>query len=191
MKIFKKILCPIAAFILLATVTACKEAPAVPGERNSDVCGKWAYIHEPEKTVAKFNEDGYATYENKDYTFTTDDTFIYLTDKKGDITKLRYEINEKGMVLCKNTEYTYQMEGTPDSIVGYWLCEKDNYEFQFSAAGTFMEDGAFTGHYIVDPEESTVRLMYGQYFEDTVCHYSVNGNVLTVEYPWQMVETTK
>ena len=36
--------------------------------------------------------------------------------------------------------------------------------------------------------DSSFKLMYIDHFEDTVCYYTLDGNVLMVEYPWQMVK---
>ena len=51
-----------------------------------------------------------------------------------------------------------------------------------------MEDGYFPGTYTVDEESGSFRLHYaGGQLDDTVCYFTLDGDALTVEYPWRMV----
>lgn len=160
-------------------------------EQAKEICGSWAYIHDKATEVAQFNEDGSAMYEGKVYTFDCDDTFVTLTSTDGETTKLRYEVTDEGMNLYSNNTYTYIEEGTPDSIIGQWECKDKKWTYYFTDKGTFMEDGCFPGHYTVDSDNSTFTLVYNDPFDDTVCWFKLDGNKLTIEYPWPMVHTEK
>ena len=173
-------------FILILQVlllTGCNKTSAVV---NPELCGKWAYIHDDETTVLAINDKGEATYDGKDYSATSDDTYLYLKDGSTEL-KMRYLINDSGMYLYKNTTYVNSEDASPDSIVGLWKDEADKWSFEFSKNGTFKEDGYFPGYYTVDKEAGTVKLVYNDQFEDTVVYYNIEGNELIMEYPWQMV----
>lgn len=150
------------------------------------ICGDWAYIHDRDTTVVSFDKNGKAKYEGKKYTFTCDDTFVYLKNKDGE-QKLRYVMDGDKMFLYKNTEYKFCGEGEPDGIIGSWE-STENWKFEFTENGTFLEDGYFPGLYIMT-ENSGVKLVYNDQFEDTLCYYHVDGNTLVLEYPWPMVIT--
>lgn len=153
-----------------------------------NICGSWAYIHDRETAVAVFQKNGKAEYNGEKFSFDCDNQFIYLKGENGDTTSLRYQLDDEGMYLYQNTTYTYQGEGVPDGVIGQWICPETNWSFEFTDAGTFMEDGIFPGIYVVDEEEKTCRLIYNDQFEDTVCFYHIEGNELYLEYPWRMVK---
>ena len=150
----------------------------------------YAYIHDPETEIIALSDNGKAVYKGNQYTYTQDDTYIYLKGKDNDTVQLRYIPNEKddGMILYEKSVYTYDGEGEPDGITGVW--KQDNgWEYQFTDSGTFSEENIFFGHYAVDEKESSIRLMYDDPIEDAILYYSLDGNKLTIDYPWPMVRT--
>ena len=92
------------------------------------------------------------------------------------------------MYVYIQSTYTRQPEGGGSGIVGMWLCEDKGWTFEFSAKGTFMEEGAMTGYYEVNEEAHTVKLMYGEALADTVFFFELKENELFVEYPWLMIK---
>jgi hypothetical protein len=58
----------------------------------------------------------------------------------------------------------------------------------FTDKGTFLEDGYFPGYYTVDEANSTLKLVYNDQFEDTICYFRLEGDKLYIEYPWPMVK---
>lgn len=153
------------------------------------VCGSWAYIHDKETPVAVFEENGNAVYEDEKYSFDCDAEYILLKSPDGEEQRLRYRLEDEGyMLLYKNTVYAYAGEGEPADLTGWWRCEQNNWSFEFTDAGTFLEDGFFPGQYTVDNETQTFTLSYSEQFEDTVCFYRIEGKELYIEYPWTMVK---
>lgn len=154
------------------------------------IVGSWAYIHEKDVEIAGFRKNGTAKYEGKSYRFESDGEYISLTDRKGSVQTIRYRITDDGMYLYKRTTYTYDGADAPKGLIGHWS-NPNNWSFEFTEQGTFMEDGYFPGLYEADEEAGTVRLVYNDQFEDTVCYFEVDGNTLYMEYPWKVVPTTK
>lgn len=186
----KKILIiPTILFFLLALSGCGKKENVNLSQQAKEICGEWAYIHEKGETVAEFRSDGTAVYEGEKYTFDCDDSYVYLTDKNEQTTKLRYQMDSDGIYLYKNTVYTYTGDKEPEGIVGRWECEEMKWSFEFTEEGTFLEDGYFPGNYTVNEEDSSVKLIYGDKFEDTVFYYSLEDDRLIMEYPWKMVTT--
>lgn len=183
----------LATFLVIMLIcmlfAACgsKNSPAASDE-GSDIYGSWAYIHDKETAVVVFRKDGTALYEGKEYSFEYDHEFIKLTDAFDKKLQLRYAFKKDGMYLYSNTEYTYDGGGAPVDLVGEWVCEEKNWSYAFTDKGSFMEDGYFPGHYIVDEENSTFKLVYNDQFEDTVCFYKLEGDKLYIEYPWSVVK---
>lgn len=172
-------------------------------------CGKkvesWAYNHEPDKEILALYDNGKATFKEEKYKYTKDDEFITLTDKAGNATKMHYNTNENGIVLYEIEKYT-ACEGTDSNgnkvdfspeekqgVVGYWLHENGKSSFVFSNDGRFKEDNSFGGQYTVDEASGQIKLMYDAdfRFEDAFLYYTVDGDSLTIEYPWPMVPTAK
>ena len=155
-------------------------------------CGKvvesWAYIHDPQTEILALYDNGRAVYKGSDYKYTKDDRYIVLTDKAGTETKLRYVPDGDKMLLYERSVYTYGGEGTPDSVVGAWG-QDNGWSYEFTDKGTFSEESIFFGHYTVDENEHTIKLMYDDPIEDAILYYSLDGNELTVDYPWPMVPT--
>ncbi len=161
-----------------------------------NACGgnavSWAYIHDPETEIISLSDNGKAVYKGSNYKYTKDDFFITLKDRDGNEDKLRYvpgDDPEKTMILYEKTGYNYQGEGHPDSVIGVWVDDNNRSSFQFTDKGTFSEDNIFYGHYTFDEDASTIKLMYDEPLEDTILYYELDGDRLTVEYPWPMVIT--
>ena len=179
----------LAVVLMLLMMTACgknKSATALSSEALK-ICGTWAYNHDQETAIAVFREDASAQYEDKDYSFECDNQFIKLTDTDGETIQLRYELDDEGMYLYSNNTYSFRGESEPDGLVGEWSCVEKNWSYSFLEAGTFIEDGYFSGHYTVDNENSTFQLIYNEPFEDTICYFRLEGDKLNIEYPWRMV----
>ena len=160
-------------------------------QQNSDeiaLHGEWYYVHDEKETVAVFSEDGSAKFEGTKYRYTCDGEYINLTDEDGNVKKLRYMSEGNKMYVYIQSTYTRQPEGGGSGIVGMWLCEDKGWTFEFSAKGTFMEEGAMTGYYEVNEEAHTVKLMYGEALADTVFFFELKENELFVEYPWLMIK---
>jgi hypothetical protein len=189
MKIKKYLPIFFAVVLMLLLMTACDKNGNDTAKSNEalGLYGGWAYIHDKETAIAVFREDGTAQYEGKDYSFDCDSQFITLKDKAGETTLLRYTIDDEGIYLYSNNTYTFAGEGEPSSLVGEWSCVDKHWSYSFTEAGTFMEDGIFTGYYTVDDENSTFKLVYNDMFEDTVCYFRLEENKLNIEYPWRMV----
>ena len=183
MKKFKFFTFALAASILALNFVGC----GYP-EGEDGLSGKWAYIHEPDKAAFKVNaSDHKAVLDKEKYSCDVDSEFITLVDKDGKEMKLRYVSDEKGMYLYKIQEYEYEGTPTPDSLVGVWSNPEMSWSFEFTENSEFKEDGYFPGYFLEDKEAGTIKLMYNDHFEDTLLYYSVDGNKLTVEYPWRMV----
>ena len=70
-------------------------------------------------------------------------------------------------------------------LIGIWEGLNDGSSFVFTPAGYFLEDNSFSGNYMINEEEGTFLLHYGDVFADTLCYYSIDSSdILTVEYPW-------
>ncbi len=153
------------------------------------IVGEWGYIHAPEQTVLSLEKDGGAAYQDKVYTYTYDDTFISLTGEEN--LRLRYKAEKDYLDVYVTTVYTYVGDGEPDGIAGTWRCEEKNFQFDFTADGTFREDTYFPGYYTIDKEQGTIKLVYNDQFEDTLVYYQVDGKTLTLEYPWRMIKVAE
>lgn len=173
-----------AILLMLMSMTACKSKKEAQG-----ICGSWAYSHDEKKEIVVFREDGTAKYEDKDYTFEYDSQFIKLKDADGQTLQLRYELNDRGIVLYMSTTYTYSGEGEPDGLVGEWSAKDGKWSYIFTEEGAFVEDTFFPGYYTVNEENSTVVLNYLEQYDEIVCYYQLEGNELRFDYPWQMVKT--
>ena len=155
---------------------------------DSRLCGDWAYIHEDVKTILSIKSNGKAEYKGQQYTASADEEYIELKSGREDL-KLRYVIENDGILVYETKAYEYDGEGTPDSIVGNWIAMPERWTFEFNDAGEFKEDGYFPGYYTVDEANHSVKLVYNDHFEDTTIYYTIDGNILTIEYPWKMVKT--
>lgn len=159
-------------------------------DAEQKLVGKWGYLHEPKDTILAVKDDGTAQYRDRKWSFSADETTITLTSED-DTKKLLYAINpsnEDQMLLYQEAVYTYMDGEQPDGVLGYWLCESDNWEFEFTEYGTFREDGSFTGYFYPDIENGVMKLVYENgMLEDTTFYFSIDGKYMTVIYPWKMV----
>ncbi len=176
--------------LIMLLMTSCGMNATAKSNEAKGICGSWAYTHDKEKAIAVFHKDGTAQYEGKDYSFECDNQFIKLINKDGKTIKLRYILNDEGMYLYSNTTYTFSGNGEPKGLVGEWSCPEKNWSYSFTEAGTFMEDGFFSGNYTIDEENSTFKLVYKDQFEDTECYFQIDDSKLQIEYPWPMVKTS-
>lgn len=148
---------------------------------------KWAYAYEPTKEVIELSDNGKAEYKGNRYLYTQDGNFIELTDKSGNSLTLRFEDNGNEKLLYEKSTYTYSGENPDDGIVGLWT-QDNGWSYQFTEDGKFSEENIFFGHYTVDEEKGCIRLMYDDPIEDAYLYYTLEGNQLTVDYPWPMVK---
>lgn len=149
--------------------------------------GKWAYLHDLDTKAAVFEKDGSAKFEGKKYSFSCDGDYIHLTDDEGNTKKLRYKkSSDSEMNVYIQSRYVLENGEIPSSIEGVWVCRDTNWTFEFTSKGTFLEDGAFTGHYFVDEEPGTIKLVYEMYLEDAVMYYDLSEDGLFIEDPWPM-----
>lgn len=149
------------------------------------LAGEWAYIHDTETAALVIKNNGKTVLDNVSYSATADDTFITLKASDGSEEKLRYVLDKDGMLLYKNTTYTLEGDNTY-GLVGTW--KHDKWSFEFTDDGTFIEDGYFPGYYVVDEASKTIKLIYNDHFEDSICYYETEGNELHLQYPWRMVK---
>ena len=151
---------------------------------------RWAYNHETDKEILSLDNRGKAVYKGKDYDYTKADGFLNLTDSEGNVMSLRYIQDDKELTLYESSTYRYSGEGSPVGIVGEWT-QSNNWTFRFSEDGQFAEDDIFYGNYSVDEAASTIKLMYSEPLQDAILYYHLNGNELTIDYPWTLVPLTK
>ena len=152
--------------------------------------GKWGYIHDAETVIMNFKSKGNVIYKGASYSYKDQGDYLELTakDKKAQDMKLRYKLEKDQLYIYETTSYTYQGEGSPEGVVGEWLGQNGKWKFEFTSEGTFMEDGYFPGYYLIDDINGMIKLIYNDQFEDTLIYYHLDGNTLTLEYPWQMVK---
>ena len=157
----KKLIALITILAMTAALFAgCKD------NGSSALKGKWAYIHEPETVVLNIKGTT-AEYEGKKYNYSESGEFFTLTRENEEL-KFRFKLDKDGFYLYKTTTYTYDGEGTPDSIIGVWTDDQERWAFEFTDKGTFKEDGIFPGHYMLN-DDGTFKLAYEDPFEDTIC----------------------
>lgn len=158
------------------------------GKSDDATIGKWAYIHDTEACALKIANNGKLTLDGVDYKYTKDTNFFTLTDENGTEIPMRYVVEkEDKMLIYKTATYTCD-DATEGSIVGLWENDTTKWSFEFTEDGEFKEDGYFPGYYTADYEAGTVKLVYNDHFTDTTIYFSIEGNTLTIEYPWDMVK---
>lgn len=176
-----------ALVLLLCTFLAACGATPDSGPDADTLRGAWAYIHDPATPIITLRDNGSARYKKQTFDYRSDGQYIILTDRDGSETSLRYELDDDGMLLYETTAYEFDGDNSPANLIGKWVNEENNWSFEFTEQGTFMEDTYFPGYYTVDTENATIKLIYNDHFEDTTLHYSVSGSTLLIEYPWSMV----
>ena len=148
---------------------------------------EWAYIHEPETMVLSLSDNGKAIYKDVKYKYTKTDDHIELTGKDGEKLDMKYVMDGDKMILSERSTYQYDGEGSPDGIIGVW--KQDNgWSFQFTEQNTFAEENIFFGHYLVNEDDHSIKLMYDDPIEDAILYYELDGNELVIDYPWPMVK---
>ena len=151
------------------------------------VTEKWAYSHEPDKEIIALSDNGKAEYKGEKYTYTRDDNYISLKDGSGNEEKLRYVLDGDQMTLYEKSMYHFNGEKDTEGIVGNWI-QDNGWSYEFTGDGKFSEENIFFGRYTVDEENSCIRLMYDDPIEDAYLYYSLDGDLLTIDYPWPMVK---
>ncbi|MBR6382063.1 MAG: hypothetical protein IKS07_10395 [Lachnospiraceae bacterium] len=151
---------------------------------------EWAYDYEPEKTILSLSENGKAVYGGTTYQVTREGAFLRLQDGDRTLPDVRFLQEEDALTLYQKSVYSYAGEEAPQGLTGLW--KQDNgWSFEFTADGAFCEEGYFYGHYSVDEAEGSIRLMYSDPIPDAILYYSLDGDKLTVDYPWPLVHTKK
>ena len=181
MKINKSVFLVLMICMLISGACSC-------GGSKGPLDGQWAYIHDTDKAALIIQSDGKAVLDNVKYSCTYDGSYITLTDSDSNVKKLRYVVTEKGILLYKATDYVRSDADSSSDIVGEWKDTPDNWSYEFTAEGTFVEDGFFSGTYKVNEAEGTITLTYNEDTDETVIYFSVSGDTLTIEYPWPMVK---
>ncbi len=156
---------------------------ATAGAYAGPYLGKWAYNHDTEKTALVINDEGKAKLDGKKYTCTETEDSMILRNEDGDSVKIVFKGDENEILVYKPTRY--KRESGTEGIIGSWTC--DRWSFQFTENGTFLEDGYFPGYYSVNEEESVIILIYNDMFENTIIPYTLEGDELCLDYPWDMV----
>ena len=168
-------------------------APDELDKIKPDQINSWAAIYDKDKEILSFAKDGSAVYKDVSYkSYKIDDNFITFEGK--DEMKCRYQMKRKKMLLYETKEYKKENVGdaysdvAEDSVVGLWSFD-ENVSFEFTKKGTFYEDRNFPGHYSVDEDAHSIKLMYNDHFEDIYLYYTIEGDVMKIEYPWSLVPT--
>ncbi len=174
---------------LLLTV-GCVFFAAVSGaEESCPLLGDWAYNYEPAVSVLTVREDGTARWNDAEYAWEEDGTFLLLKNEEGETVSLRYLADGDKLLVFLPGTYTRTAKDKDEEIFGAW--KKDGSygnSFVFEKDMRFMEDGTFVGIFELDPEAGTFTLKYQPaIFEDTTCYFVQEGDRMTVEYPWTMV----
>lgn len=151
--------------------------------------GEWAYEYEPTVLVLKVEENGKAWYGGKNYTWEDQAGFLKLTDNDGEELRLRYaEINGKKIIYPQTRFHRGKEVEGQGGLIGIWEGEDTGSSFVFTPAGYFLEDSVFSGNFMYNAEQGTFLLHYGDVFADVQCFYTLEEDILTVEYPWVIVE---
>ena len=159
-------------------------------DETMPLIGEWAFSYEPETVILQVYEDGKAVYREREYSWENDEGFLILTDAEGNTISLRYLITEDQKTIYPQTAYHRgkDVEGQK-GLIGIWEGINDGSSFVFTPAGYFLEDNSFSGNYMMNEEDGTFLLHYGDVFADTLCYYVIDSSdILTVEYPWAITE---
>jgi len=150
------------------------------------VTEEWAYIDDPEEPILRFYEDGTAKFHKNKY-----DAYEVTSDRirltKGDNTlELRYYDSEDRRYIYEKEIYEFQpgkLSEDNTDLIGVWLSPEE-WSFQFTEKGTFLENGLWAGRYTVKEDGSVLLVYDNQTFQDTTFYYTIKDGRLTVEYPW-------
>jgi hypothetical protein len=180
----------LALFLILA---ACAMAFAGCGKSKKKAKEEWAYPHDTKVPVLSFYEDGTARFKKKDYKrYEIGDNVIKLFDENDAVLEMVFVDKEETRYLLEKTVYHYNKQFGEDNtkLQGVWESD-DNYSFEFTEKGTFLEDGVLPGYYYADEEKGTIRLVYNDPVDDAVLYYSLENGDLIIEYPWPLVKAEK
>lgn len=194
------ILCLLLALILCLSA-GCEDKKNKDGEKagekvDENIAERWAISSERDEPVMIFYKDGTADFYGTKYkSYEVGTQFINFTSEDGTVTPIRYyeETDTEGTLrrfVYRSSDYKLVpglLEGD-GPVVGYWQC--GGLTYQFTAKGTFLEDGALPGHYTVFQAngESGIVLSYDGHLSDTILFYKLNGDTMTVDYPWALVK---
>ena len=90
------------------------------------------------------------------------------------------------MIVYETSTYYRDGGETEDGIYGVWR-QDNGWLFRFTKDGQFSEEDFFSGSYRINKDEQSIKLMYSDPIPDAILYYSLDGDNLTVEYPWPMV----
>lgn len=172
--------------ILIATLFAVLSLAGCGQKVEGFFIGNWAYIHDTETIALEIKDNGQAVLDGEKYTYTVNEPYLVFKASDGTEMNMRYEMDGENMIFYKPNSYEYKSEGEPDGLTGVWEDPKDKWSFEFTEEGTFKEDGYFPGYYS-DLGDGSIKLVYNDHFPDSIMYYSIEGNILNVEYPWTMV----
>lgn len=188
---------PLALLTALLLIAGSFLVSAALAEEKSDVsgvsplAGEWAFEYEPAVLILRVSEDGSAWYRGTDYVWEDQEGFLKLSDPSGEQESvlLRYAVSEEQKIIYPRTSYHRgkEVEGQ-NGLIGIWEGVSDGSNFVFTPSGYFLEDSSFSGNFMINEENGTFLLHYGDLFADTLCYFSITDEILTVEYPWRIVE---
>lgn len=157
--------------------------------------GDWAFNYEPTVSALQVLEDGTAVWNGAAYTWEDDGETLTLTREDAEAdeepVKLRYLADGEKVFIYLPASYIRIAKDRDDEIFGAWVQEgASRSSFIFEKSMQFMEDETFVGSFEVDAEAGTFTLHYiPNYFDDTTCYFTWDGDSMTVEYPWTIVPT--
>lgn len=181
-------LCVAAAMLL----TACKDDETDKGA----VKEQWAYLEDESNACLKFYEDGSAAFRSDDagskfkmykqYDLTADK--LKLTAEDGSVLEMKYYDTDTGKrYMYQKVTLDYYDGNDSSTLIGAWLA-KNEWSFQFTDKGTFLEDGLWAGYFIVN-DDGSIKLIYdNRVFSDTIIYYSLENGKLILDYPFGMVK---
>ncbi|MBO4668501.1 MAG: hypothetical protein J5648_00830 [Lachnospiraceae bacterium] len=197
MRIKRAVLMAFSIMMMCFILTGCKE-DTKNKEDLSNVAERWAYSHETDKAVLILYKDGTASFNGIKYkSYEVTDKSYKFTAEDGTVTEHRYYDGKDFDGQSRRYIYRkmyYQLVPdllTGDSpVIGYWqgVGEYEKLSYQFTDKGTFYEDETLPGHYFVDEDEGSILLSYDGYLSNTLIYYSIDGDKMTVDYPWGMVQ---
>jgi len=163
--------------LLLVLLVACNG-----NNSESSYKGNWSYSYEPKEPALLVKNGGKAKLDGKTFKYTEENGILKLENKAGDLAFAKFKNDDKKHIfLFKHTIYTATKN---DGIIGKWKSGK--WSFEFTAEGTFLEDGYFPGYYSIDEEKSVIVLIYNDQFDNTIVPYELKDNKLILDYPWEM-----
>ena len=101
---------------------------------------------------------------------------------------MRYYDSDTGKrYLYQKITLDYYSGDDSSTLIGAWACDND-WSFQFSDKGTFLEDGLWAGYFFVQ-DDGSIRLVYDNQVYDTITiYYELKGGQLIIDYPFGMVK---